>query len=149
MVQTAFELNNKTTKANPKIKNRNWECIDLIQIQMEKKSLFWKCLLCKIWGLEGQLWQSCFSRAELYRGGPCFPYVLFILAGLLSVCGTAVKVLGSGLSGFLFLFFCFGRADEFAGVWVVASVALRGPAIYQTEALSAGSIKGKETWLTI
>lgn len=55
MVQTAFELNKKTTKANPKIKNRNWECIDLIQIQMEKKSLFWKCLLCKIWGLEGQL----------------------------------------------------------------------------------------------
>lgn len=42
MVQTAFELNKKTTKANPKpkqIKNKNWECIDLIQIQMEKKSL--------------------------------------------------------------------------------------------------------------
>lgn len=41
-------------------------------------------------------------------------------------------------------FFFFYFADEFAGVWAVASVALRGPAIYQAEAESAGIPKGKK-----
>ncbi len=85
------------------------------------------------------------GAAEQYRGGPVFHVRCSDSQCSSSVCGAVVEGLGSGLFGFFFLFFfLFHRADEFAGVWAVASVALRGPAIYQAEAESAGSPKGKK-----
>lgn len=74
--------------------------------------------------------------------GPCFPCLLFILAVFL--CKQAVSMWNSYEAPWLRPFCFFHQADEFAGVWAVASVALRGPAIYQTEAESAGSPKGKK-----
>lgn len=97
--------------------------------------------LCTIGGLS-----FAAGVPEQYRGAPCFSKCAVHACcvrsslGRLSVCGTVMESFGWGL--FIFLFF--NRADVFAGVWAVASVALRGPAIYQTEAESAGSKKGKK-----
>ena len=75
---------------------------------------------------------------------PCYPCALLVFAVvLLAGCQYENQsyTLWFGLSVFCFFFHI---ADEFAGVWAVASVALRGPAIYQTEAVSTGSPKGKK-----
>lgn len=75
---------------------------------------------------------------------PCYPCALFILAVvLLAGCQYENQSYRLWL-GLSVQFFFFHRANEFAGVWAVASVALRGPAIYQNEGVSTGSPKGKK-----
>lgn len=87
----------------------------------------------------------CLRRGGSRGGTDGALFSMFILA--VSLFSQAVSMWNSREGPWLrpYCFFCFfHRADEFAGVWAVASVALRGPAIYQTEAESAGSPKGKK-----